>query len=114
MQEIRLQPRHEFEFFVIEHRPEGVEHPQATRTLKCLDFSKGGLRLAGASRYQRFTVTMCLPPQKEKVDVEVEVVHQGFDSFGVKFILPSGDLLSKIDWWNSSAGLSFLEDDTDV
>jgi len=114
MKDIVKDPVHEFEFFVIEHRPEGFVHAQATRTLRCLEFSKNGLTLSGTSRYARFSLTLCMPPMKDKVEAEVEVTKQDFDTFNVRFIHPSDVLLEKIDWWNDSHDLSFQEDGSDV
>lgn len=108
----REHPRIDFQCFVIEHRPEDTEHPQATRTLKCLDFSKGGMRLEGTPRYNRFKATVCMPPNKDQIECDVEVVHQTGESFGVKFIRPSEDLVSKIDWFYASSDLDFLEDNS--
>lgn len=102
MIERRAHSRHYFEFLVLEHRPAEAEHPQATRMLECLDFSKGGMKLRGQPRYQRCSLTIALPNSERKVTTEVELVHESSSGFGVKFISPSDELLSLISWWGPS------------
>jgi len=70
----RAHYRHEFEFLVLEHRPEADPHPQGTRLLHCADFSMGGMKLRGAPRFDRFTATLCIPQDGSRIDAEVEVV----------------------------------------
>jgi len=100
--EKRVHPRRVFEFLVLEHRPDGADHPQATRMLECVDFSEGGLKLLGQPRFQRCNLTLAMPNSDQKVTAEVEVVREGADDFGVKFVSPSDELLSQISWWRSS------------
>lgn len=100
--ENRVHPRRVFEFLVLEHRPSDADHPQATRMLECVDFSEGGLKLSGQPRYKRCNLTLALPNSDRKVTTEVELVREGKDGFGVKFVSPSDELLSQISWWRSS------------
>lgn len=97
----RAHQRHKFDFFVLEHRPEGGQHPQATRTLVCKDFSKGGLRLEGTPRYEEFKATISSPHDDTKFDVDLKVVHQSEGWFGVRFISPSDALIEKLSWWDA-------------
>lgn len=99
----RLYPRHRFDFFVLEHRPDGEEFSQATRVLICKDFSQGGLRLEGTPRYKKFKATLSAPQDGMKYEVDMEVVHQAPNEFGVRFIDPSDALIEKLAWWSSSA-----------
>lgn len=100
--ERRQTPRHDFLCLVLEHRPDDSAHPQATRVLKCKDFSKGGMRLEGKKRFDQFRVTLDIPHDGSKVDAEVKVTRQDDNSFGVKFIDPSPELLKKLHWWDDS------------
>ena len=102
--ERRTHPRHEFEFPVLEHRPEGDPHPQGTRLLHCTDFSAGGMKLRGVPRFDRFKVTLCIPQDGSRIDVEVEVVNKIEGYFGVRFINPAPELSEKLSWWQAPAG----------
>lgn len=102
----RRATRQAFEFLVLEHRPEGEAHPQAVRPLRCTDFSIGGMRLQGQPRYQRFKITIAVPPDGGKMQTEVEVVHRVEDSFGVRFVSPSDELREKLSWWLPEPGRS--------
>lgn len=101
--EKRQHPRHEFEFLVLEHRPEDVEHPQGPRMLHCIDFSASGMRLRGAPRFDRFRATLCVPHDGSRVDADLEVVHKGDGYFGVRFVDPSAELNQKLEWWQAPA-----------
>lgn len=97
----REHPRHEFEFLVLEHRPEGDPHPQGSRLLHCENFSIGGMRLRGQPRFERFKVTLHGPQDSACVDAEVEVVYRGEGFFGVRYVNPSSELLRKLAWWKA-------------
>jgi hypothetical protein len=97
--ERRKTQRHDFLCLVLEHRPDESSHPQATRVLKCMDFSKGGMLLEGQKRFDKFRVTLDVPHDGSKVDADVRVVRQDKDHFGVEFIDPSPELLEKLHWW---------------
>lgn len=102
MQE-RKHQRHSFEFLVLEHRPEGDTDGPATRVLSCLNFSKGGMRIKGQPRYDQFEVTLSMPHDGSKVNAEVEVLYGDGESFGVKFLKPSKELIKKLSWWDEKA-----------
>ena len=102
MEEKREAPRYNFEFFVLEHRPVGHEHPQASRVLRCLDFSTDGMRLSGRPRFDRFMVTLSMPQDGSRVQAEVQVVHRRDDSFGVRFVKASREVVEKLAWWGTS------------
>lgn len=101
MEERRGALRQKFEFFVLEHRPEGHEHPQASRVLRCLDFSMDGMRLSGRPRFDRFRVTLSMPQDGSRVQAEVQVVHKREDSFGVRFVEARRELVEKLAWWGT-------------
>jgi len=96
----RVHPRRVFEFLVLEHRPKNNRHPQASRTLTAVDFSEGGLKLSGKPRYDKCNLTLSLPHDGSRTEVEVEKVYEGSDdTFGVKFVNPSPEFLEKLNWW---------------
>lgn len=101
--EQRAHYRHEFEFLVLEHRPDGDRHPQATRLLHCTDFSLGGMKLRGEPRFDQFKVTLCIPHDGSRVDADVEVVNRAEGYFGVRFINPAPELSEKLSWWQAPA-----------
>ena len=98
----RQHTRHSFEFLVLEHRPDADTGGPATRILSCLSFSKGGLLLKGQPRYESFNVTLSAPQDGTKLDAQVEVVSGNSESFGVKFVDPSPELLKKLSWWDEA------------
>ena len=99
----RQNPRHNFLCLVLEHRPEDSGHGQATRVLKCKNFSKGGMLIEGKKRFDRFRITVDVPHDGSKIDAEVKVVRQEKNFFGVEFVDPSPDLLEKLHWWDDSS-----------
>lgn len=99
----RQHTRHSFEFLVLEHRPEGEIDGPASRVLSCLTFSKGGMLLKGQPRFDMFPVTLSAPQDGAKLDATVEVVSGDGETFGVKFVNPSKELLSKLSWWDEKA-----------
>lgn len=101
--ERRKHSRHAFECLALEHRPQTSKHPQATRVLKCLDFSVGGLKLEGKPRYERFRITLSAPQDGSKIDAVVETIYTQDNYFGVRFVEPSKELISKLSWWNPAA-----------
>lgn len=96
----RAHKRHTFEFLVLENRPEGETDGPASRVLSCLSFSKGGMLLKGQPRFDVFPVTLSVPQDGSTLDATVEVVSGDSESFGVKFINPSKELLQKLSWWD--------------
>lgn len=100
--ERRATSRHDFLCLVLEHRPDRSSHPQATRVLKCKDFSKGGMLLEGQKRFDEFLVTLDIPHDGSKVDAKVKFVRQESNAFGVEFVDPSPELLEKLHWWDDS------------
>lgn len=102
VEEKRKAKRHFFEFLILEHRPEGHDHPQAVRTLRCLDFSMAGMRLSGCPRFDRFKVTLSMPHDGSNHQADVHVVHRREDSFGVRFVEVSPELSQKLAWWGTS------------
>jgi len=96
--ERRKTPRHTFEFFILEYNPD----PEAlikNRCLECLDFSQGGLRLKGKPKFDEFKVTIQIPHDNSKVDAFVRLVYKKNEYFGVEFVKPTKELLTKLKWW---------------
>ena len=96
---MRQHKRHNFEVFILEHRPEGADHPQDSRTLVCKNFSEGGLKIEGQPRYQRCEYTLALPPEFKKVRVEGRVIRRDREGFAVAFTSPSPELTQILADW---------------
>ena len=92
--------RHNFEFLVLEHRPDNEFDGPESRVLVCRSFSKNGMLLEGIPRFDMFDVTLSMPQDGTKVEATVEVVSGDSKTFGVKFINPSKELLHKMAWWS--------------
>lgn len=43
-----------------------------------------------------------MPHDGSKVEAHVEVVSGDSESFGVKFINPSNELINKLSWWDET------------
>lgn len=91
---------HSFEFLVLEHRPENETDGPASRVLTCTKFSKDGMLLNGQPRFDIFPVTLSIPQDGSTVDALVEVTSGNKNSFNVKFINPSKELVKKLSWWD--------------
>ena len=86
---------------MLENRPEDSTHPQGNRVLECLEFSREGMLLEGAPRFDKFRATLSIPQNGERVDADVVVVNKKDNAFEVKFVSPSERLTSMLSWWDS-------------
>lgn len=87
----RIAKTHKLEVLVLEERPTGADHPQATRMLRGVEFnSRGLMKIEGQPRYDEFPVQLKLlgkPEQNTARVVKVEPKH-----FWIQLQQPSKDL----------------------